>query len=270
MAGTKSRRPTVKLVLKWIKQGFGQGTANNYKPFFFVRDVPSVGSSNMIHSPNTGRIHHYLSTLEFWAHLIAEFSKDVIDIREQYALLPWTETQDTARKLGIVHPKYVGTDVPVVMTTDILISKKQPDGVQLIAIAVKPEADLDERTMEKLLLERMYWNRRGVTWILLTDREIPQPLAQNLQFFEMALQNLDQQVKGVSSVTFSECIEEAWRADATLFELIADASAKLKISNNEGTLLLGQAVWRHQSRLDLNASQLAHTAPFHLKQVAQY
>ena len=32
MAGTKARRPTTKIVEKWIRAGFGQGEGAEYKP----------------------------------------------------------------------------------------------------------------------------------------------------------------------------------------------------------------------------------------------
>jgi hypothetical protein len=264
MAGTRKRAPTIKLVLKWIKQGYGQGTGKDYKPFLYVRDVPSEGSSNMVRRRVSGRVHHYLSTLEFLVHLLAEHCGRVIDIREQYALLPWTETQDFAAKLGIDHPLYPDTTVPIVMTTDLVVSLQEPDGIRHVAISVKPENKLDERTMEKLLLERLYWNQRGVTWLLVTEKDIPQPRANNLQFFEMALQGISRAVPGVGYEEFARHFESGWSASATLLELINLACQCWGISSNDGQLLLGQAVWQRVSRIDLDAATLSHTAPIAL------
>ena len=50
MAGTKNRRPTVKTVLRWIQAGYGQGEGEAFKPFMYVRDVPSEGTSSMVSS----------------------------------------------------------------------------------------------------------------------------------------------------------------------------------------------------------------------------
>ena len=48
---------------------------------------------------------------------------------------------------------------------------------------VKLTKDLKPRVLEKLLIERLYWNRRGIRWILATEQNIPNVRAENLQFF---------------------------------------------------------------------------------------
>lgn len=109
----KSRRPSIEIVRKWIAKGDGQGEGRNYRPFFQVRDVPSSGRSRMLLGLKTGRVHHYLSDIEYYFHLMAEYEPQVVDIRERYALLPWEETLEIANELGIRHPTYPGTKTPV-------------------------------------------------------------------------------------------------------------------------------------------------------------
>jgi len=84
----------------------------------YVRDVPSEGTSSMVQSRITGRNHAYLSDHEFKVHLIAEYGRSTLDIREQFALLPWDETQSIASQIGIRHPIFPGTSTPTVLTTD--------------------------------------------------------------------------------------------------------------------------------------------------------
>lgn len=261
MAGTKRRRPTEQAVLRWIKQGYGQGCGPNYKPLLYVRDVPSSGSSNMVQSQITGRIHHYLSEGEFQVHLLAEHSPKTVDIREQFALLPWSETQWWAKKLGIKHPIYPGTSVPVLMSTDLLISLKEPDGVQLVAISVKQSSDLDKRTLEKLLLERVYWNRRGINWLLITEKDIPQPRAKNLAFFEIALREAISANIGVDASVFSEYFQSILKQEQTYIEALSSSCQRWGLSNNDGHLLLSTAIWRHQSRIDIDATEISHNQP---------
>src|SRR5450631_4218601 len=155
MAGTKARKPSVAVVNQWIKAGFGQGSGPTFKPFMFVRDVPSMGTSSMVQSRITGRNHHYLSDQEFKVHLLAEYSQLTLDIREQFALLPWEETQSIAQQLGLRHPIFPGTTTPTVLTTDLLLDLKRPDGTELVAISVKLTKDLTARNLEKLLLEKV-------------------------------------------------------------------------------------------------------------------
>ena len=258
MAGTKARRPSTRIVEHWISAGFGQGKGIAYKPFMFVRDVASIGASNMVKSWATGRTHHYLSRQEFKVHLVAEYSTSILDIREQFALLPWDETQSIARKLGIKHPKYPGTVTPTVITTDLLLTMKRSDGMELIAISVKFTKDIEPRVLEKLLIERLYWKRRGIRWILATEKSIPNVRAENLQFFEMALNDDRAQESGVTPARFSQRFEANHTHDLCFNDILSKTSQDLNVDVRTGHALLGTAVWKRASRIDIDAALLDH------------
>lgn len=261
--GSKNRRPSVELIEHWIKQGFGQGKGANYVPWSFIRDVPSQGNSNGLHSQTTGRVHHYLSRGERDLHLIAEYS-DVVDIREQYALLPWNEMQAVAAKVGIKHPMIRATTTPSVLTTDLVITVARPDGRQEIAVAVKPRKALeDPRTIEKLWLERFYWMSRGIEWILHVSEEgTPALLAQNLGFFEGALRHAPQ-VKAcpVSPSQFARMFERYWTPERSLNNICKLACDELDLSDiGDGVRQLGAAVWQKQSRIVLGIAPIHHNS----------
>lgn len=97
-------------------------------PWLRVQDVPSRGRSHKIPGVKVERLHHLLSDLERAYLLVCEFSEDVVDIREQYPLLPVESTQAIARAIGVRYPKYKATTLPLVMTTDFLLTVKQPSG----------------------------------------------------------------------------------------------------------------------------------------------
>jgi hypothetical protein len=258
MAGTRKRTPTIATVQRWISAGYGQGERQSFKPYMYVCDVPSDGTSSMVRSRVTGRTHHYLSGHEFSVHLLAEYCRDIIDIREQYALLPWEETQQTAAKLGIRHPVIPGTKTPTVLTTDILLSMKEPDGVRHVAISVKPNEDLSPRTLQKLLLERLYWNRRGLTWLLVTEANIPAKRAHNLRFFESAIRHDSAARSGIDPKVFANRFEQNWAPDRTYIEILQVTCPSFDVDTNLGHFLLGAAVWRRQSGVDIDRSCLGH------------
>lgn len=258
MAGTKKRNPTVQTVLRWIRAGYGQGEGSGFKPFMYVRDVPSEGTSSMVQSRITGRTHHYLSWVEFSVHLLAEYCRSIVDIREQYALLPWEETQETAAKLGIKHPVIPSTDTPSVVTTDLLLSLKEPDGVRLVAVSVKLEKDLTPRTLEKLLLERMYWNRRGITWVLATDKNVPGIRTGNLRFFENSIRNQDALCSGVDPETFSRRFEQEWAPKRPYIDILRAACTEFNVDSNVGHGILGAAVWQRKTRLNIDHAPIEH------------
>src|SRR5258708_24039383 len=107
---------------RFRKEGRGQGTLQDYKPWLTVRDVSSHGRSSRDKGWKTGRTHHFLSILELLYYLILEWSLMVTDIREQYPLLPIDDTLAIADSLDIKHPAHPKTKEPIVMTTDFYIS----------------------------------------------------------------------------------------------------------------------------------------------------
>ncbi len=232
-----------------------------YKPFVFVRDVPSIGASNTVKSWATGRNHHYLSRQEFKVHLVAEYCSSILDIREQFALLPWDETQSIARQLGIKHPRYPATTTPTVITTDLLLTMKRPDGMELIAVSVKLTKDLEPRVLEKLLIERLYWNRRGIRWILATEKNIPNVRAENLLFFEMALNDDRATKSGVDPAHFSRQFEANHSPNRCFNNVLSKTSRDLSLDIQTGHALLGTAVWKRASRIDIDTARLDHRSP---------
>lgn len=169
----RGRSDENKLKAKW-----GQGEGKDYKPWFTVREVPSKGICLRICSWTVGRIHVLLSQLEAKVFYFLDWSENVVDIREQYPLLPLEETLEIAKNLGYRHPSMYGKYR--VMTTDFLITLK--DGRQVVR-TVKYEKDLqDRRTREKLQIEKEYWVARGVDWGIITEKEIPKELVQNIEW----------------------------------------------------------------------------------------
>ena len=88
-----------------------------------------------------------------WKEIIFIFlnlHKEVIDIREQYLLLPLEEILSIAMELGIPHHKNPKTNEPIVMITDFLITLEN-NGEYYEAIRnIKSKDDLlDRRTNEK-------------------------------------------------------------------------------------------------------------------------
>jgi hypothetical protein len=111
----------------------------------------------------------------------------VTDIREQYPLLPIDDTLAIADSLGIKHPTHPKTKEPVVLTTDFYISLRNESGTFEHARTVKYAKDLsNRRILEKLEIERRYWEVRAIDWGIVTEHEIPDTLAKNVDFLHDA------------------------------------------------------------------------------------
>lgn len=169
---------------KLMKEGRGQGLGSKYKPWLKIQDVPSLGRVSRIKGIRTERQHEFLSDLERNYFYILDYANDVLDIREQYPLLPIEETQYIAKLLGVEHPKDPKTGEDIVMTTDFFITREIKEGTIDVARTIKPKSQLlDKRIIEKFEIERIFWENQGISWAIVTDEDIDKTIAQNIMSF---------------------------------------------------------------------------------------
>lgn len=177
-----AKRNTTLNVERKMNEGMGVGRKEEYKPWIKIQDFPSTGRVSRIKGIKTNRQHELLSDLERNYFYFLEFSEAVSDIREQYPLFPLQETLLIAKELGIQHPKNPQTQEPTVMTTDFLITIKDDKGeVRDIARTLKYKKELlKERVLEKFEIERVYFERHGINWGIVTEKEVSSVVAHNL------------------------------------------------------------------------------------------
>lgn len=160
----------------------GQGRGKDYTPYHYIQDVASKGLATRINGWKTGRVHHFLSKLEWLYFFLLEWSPIVIDIREQYPL-DLAETIKIAESLGVRHPTDPKTKHPAVMTTDFVLTVKKSIRSDEQARTVKYAKDLNSRrVLEKLEIERLYWLVRGVDWGIVTEYEVNKVTAANVEW----------------------------------------------------------------------------------------
>ncbi|NRF95822.1 TnsA endonuclease N-terminal domain-containing protein [Paenibacillus frigoriresistens] len=184
----RNRQLTKSKIDRMIKEGRGQGTGKDYKPWILIQDVPSEGRATRGLGWTTGRRHELLSDIERDYCYLLDYSDEISDIREQFPLLPLEETQLIAEKIGVKHPTDPVTGEPIVMTTDFLITFNDKE----IARTVKPFTKLeDERTIDKFEIERLYWEQRHVDWGIVTDNDLPDGLVRNIEWVHKEYHNED-------------------------------------------------------------------------------
>lgn len=168
-------------ITRFVKEGRGQGIGAEYRPWLTVQDVSSLGRSSRIHSHKTGREHHLLSDLETSVFLLLNWSDAVIDIREQFPL-DRDVTRRIAAEMGIRHPADMQSNTDIVMTTDFLVTVRNENAGTLIVRTIKPGSELnDQRTLEKLEIDRRYWSDwKRADWGLITDHDLPKQRIKNL------------------------------------------------------------------------------------------
>ena len=176
----RRRTLTEKTIEKRKKEGRCNGNGKDYIPWIKVQDVASIGVSLKTFSYKTNRQHHFLSRLESDFFYIVEWSKKIVDIKEQY-VLDIDETIAIADELSIKHPKDPISKVKAPMTTDFLLVENVNGNERLIARTVKYSKDLKKkRVLEKFDIEKLYWQRRNINWGIVTEEDINSDLVKNL------------------------------------------------------------------------------------------
>lgn len=208
----RRRNLTQPYVEKLIKEGRGQGEFGNYHPWMTVHDLSSSGYKVRVSGNTVNRIHHLFSKNEYNYFLILDFSPDVIDIREQYPLLPLEETFDISLEIGVPHPRDVKTKELLALTTDFLITVRGSNRVWYVPRTVKPASKLDnKRVIEKFEIERRYWARRGKELGIVTPEQLPRQLCLNLRELHgkvkyEAVEHFPQQTISAISTRFDESL----------------------------------------------------------------
>ena len=85
-----------------LRQRRDEGHGQTYTPFLYTREVPSFDKATRSKGWKSKRVHHVLSKLESDYVYVLEWSKFVVDIREQYPLpLEGTQRKFTPAGEGI-------------------------------------------------------------------------------------------------------------------------------------------------------------------------
>lgn len=180
MGRYNSNKLTTKYVQDYMKNRLWENDNSKYVPFINVRSRPTTGKTNRITGWKTGRVHHFLSKLEYGAFFYFEFSDDVIDIKEQYPLLPIEVLQNIAIEAGIEYPNENGK--PKIMTTDFLITIKRNSEIIHIARTIKPYKDLsNKRILEKFEIEKRFFNSKNIDWGIITEKELSDVFINNMK-----------------------------------------------------------------------------------------
>jgi hypothetical protein len=104
---------------------------------------------------------------------------------QTYQTTLYPGTLELATRLGIKHPELTAAEKTVCwnLTTDLVVVLRTTKGLKLLAVARKPDQEFRRRTRTRnlLRLEREFWNRRGVEWLLITPAECEDAVVMTLR-----------------------------------------------------------------------------------------
>ena len=164
-----------------LKQKRGQGHGRDYKPWIRSDEMP--GHESTFRTPidwKHGRTMQLLSSGEMDLYYILRWRDDVIDIREQFPLLPIESTIEIAKIHGRRHPR--DKNGYVVLTSDMLVD--YADGHQEVYSVKYSKKDLlDEKNqMKNIWLEKQFWQSQEnpPDYRIVFEKELNTVLAQNI------------------------------------------------------------------------------------------
>ena len=169
--------------LQYLKAGRGQGEGPAYLPWISVQDFSSRGMVSRVSSYKTRRVHHFLSRNELYYFYLLEWSEKVLDIREQFPLLNIELATGVARNAGIKYPRNNISGFPYILTCDFMITTESGFKARTIKCAAELQ---NNRTLEKLEIERRYWQKLGIDWRIVTENEIDIQKAKNIEWLYTA------------------------------------------------------------------------------------
>lgn len=270
-----TKRFTPHVLDRYEKLGRGKGTEQDYVPWHRVSrsDPASQGRSHL--QSWTNRQRELLSDQEWAALFFAIMLINLLDLREQFPLsleraphelsdylagssaTAFPGTLEISKRLGIKHPRVNGDGKSEnwVMSTDLLLTLTAPDGkLELLAVSIKLAKELQKkRTTELLEIERLYWQERGVKWLLITPDMFDERVALTLRCsMPWALGN------AVSEADLQTSVDTLNRhSGCSIIYLLTQLSSHFG-DMNHAQRAFWQAVWTGRITMDLRRDWRPH------------
>lgn len=234
---------------KWFKEGRGQGTFENYLPWLTIFDVASHGRSHRIPSFKLNRIVTCFSDIEAARVYQLEHDPLVIDYHEQYPL-DREKTLAIANRpdISFSHPSIHG--FPIIMTTDFVV--RYADKTE--AEQIKPSSERKkERVIQKLKIEKSYWNDKDIEYRVKTEKDFPLSLKKNLQWLHQPLwyKTSDWILMAFASEFMELFTRFPNDGIAEIAEYLELTTTLAKLQEGNGLMLLRQLFAKHYLTFDL-------------------
>lgn len=165
------------------REGRGKGNGKDYKPYIKAREFNSLGICSNFVDWKTGRHVELFSQTELAAYCTLHWDDSVIDINEQYPL-------DNESVTAILHKKnrelkerrLPALKSPIInnapMTSDLVVT--YADSKKKVFLVKYNKKSISERDIEKLWIEKTYWNQLGCEWKLIDQSDVNMILVKNI------------------------------------------------------------------------------------------
>ncbi|HYE08996.1 MAG TPA: TnsA endonuclease N-terminal domain-containing protein [Patescibacteria group bacterium] len=232
----------IKSYEQMLKEGYGQKRGEEYKPWGTFRFASKGQTGRPSRGLHFNREYLFFSRIEQRAFHLFDFQDDILEIREQFPILPREQSFLIANELDIWHPQNKETGEIYVRTIDMIVDYNNGNTV---AYQVKKKEDINARTEEKFQIERAYFKRFGVEHLIITEEQVDEIKADNIEDLK---QNWNLHEYQIFS-TMEE--EEMLHFIAELYMRVIDNKSKLCDITNQFDLDLnfpcgtGLTIFRH-------------------------
>ena len=168
---------------RYLAEGRGTGEGASYKPWLDTQSFPSDGRASRLLGIKTGRVHHFFSDTQRRYFLLQDWlDESITDIREHFPLIDLTKVLEDKEDLQL--RKYLDENEHYVLTTTFLISKRMPNGeIVEFARSIKYASNLEKKsTLESLEVQRLYWEKKGVDFGIVTNKELDMVQVKNIEW----------------------------------------------------------------------------------------
>jgi hypothetical protein len=175
------------------------------------------------------------------------------------------DLQEIAQARAIWYPKYAGTDVLFVLTTDFLVTFRANDGTtHLAARTIKYSNELRpsktlERTLQKFELEKAFWEAQGISWGIVTELVATPTLSENLQWIRQGAVVDRHLAQFAVQERFLEALDRLNPSERVLAANIRLAGNALHMPYKDAQLLFKHLVWTNAIVLDLRSGPIRLT-----------
>ena len=202
---------------------------------------------------------------------LLEWSKEVQDIREQYPLLDLDLAMEIAKEMGIEYPRNRKSNTPYVLTTDFMLTVHQGKKYVQIARTFKTTKDLSKkRTVEKLELERRYWQKHNIDWAIVTEQEISKIFASNIEWIHSDYHwKLSEEQNKDNCYYFTNILKERLSDKSSKIRTITTALDKdMSLESGTSLSLFKHLVAKKEIIVDMSQSKIAdHLAANIIKKI---
>ena len=235
-----------------------------YEPLIKVWSGPKGTRRHLYKGAKSKRNHHFLSDGERRLGIIRDSLPETVNYFEQYPLWDLELCVRIAIDMGIKYPCDEEGEAYVLSTDFYCLETDLADNnlaTKEVARTYKTLDSLDReikhpvsvtRTLQKLELERRYYEDKQIPFVLETDHNVSVNCAYNLKWSKGCLKYIHE-IKHHQQPFFMAFVEMAsLYFETPLQEVIQRVSHRLGLSYDDGFGLFQWGIWSHQLPIDLD------------------